>query len=252
MRRLLVLALTILAPAMAHAKCMPPSAFVSPPSGATLPPNPVLHVFVPSGSIPDSPDEQAAFPTVDLSADGAAVASQVELVSRAPAFWTYRLTIAQQAPAQLKVIIGLPGGWKSQIEATYLIGPAQPAASVPSRATGRPARETRTWTCSHQLTWNVPLRVDSPAYRVEWAYSLEQYEAGPRASIVFPRRMDSFFNWRGEPEPSPPRVELGHVDCTGTTVSWAGRKRIWAGIWALQPDGTEIALNEEPIVLLKP
>jgi hypothetical protein len=241
----------MLAPTMAHAKCAMPGAFLSPDSGATLPPNPVLYLFVPGHMAADEGDPATGV-TVDLSAEGSAVANQVELVSRSPAFSTYRVTIALAAPAKLDLKITVAHVFKRTLEASYTIAPPVPAAERASRATGRPWRESWSWTCSHQSTWNVPLAVEAPAYRVEWGYSLTDYETGPRASIVFPRRMESFFRWDDEREPSPPRLELGHVNCMGRNVTWPSRRRIWAGVWALLPDGTEIALNDEPLVLLKP
>lgn len=240
-----------MAPAVAHAKCMYPRPFVSPDSGATLPPNPVLYLFVPGTMTPDA-GEDAEVVSVDLSADGSAVASQVELVSRAPAFWTYRVTVARATPAGLKLKVTFAQDPERTLEASYTIGEASPAVQKPSRLMGRPWRESYFWMCSHQSTWNIPLAVEAPAYRVEWAYSLSDYETGPRAKVVFPRNLTSFFSWDDSPELPPSIVELGYVSCLGRNVSWASRRRIWAGVWALQADGTEVALNDAPLVLLKP
>ena len=241
----------MMTPEVAEAKCAIPGAFLAPDSGATLPPNPVLYLFVP-GHLAAEENDWATDVTVDLSAAGSAVAHQVDRVSSSPAFSTYRVTIALATPAKLEVRVTLAHGFQRVLEASYSIGSSALAVEKPTRATGRPRRESSSWTCSYQRTWNVPLAVEAPAYRVEWAYWLTAYETGPRESIVFPRRMDSFFRWDDGPEPSPPRVELGHVNCLGHTVSWPSRHRIWAGVWALMPDGTEIALTDEPIALSKP
>jgi len=241
-RRLMVIATVALlaAPAAAHAKCMAPRAFLSPGSGTVLPPNPVLYLFVP-GRVSNTP------PAVDLAVDGSAVASQVESVGSVRAFATYRVTIARETPGTLDVKVTLADAFASVLEARYTIGEAAPAASASARGTGQPRHRSSSFVCSHHDTWDVPLGVDAPAYRVEWAYSREGYDTGPRVSAVFPRSLGSFF----ESSEGEPLLQLGAVSCFGTTFHWP-LTPIRLGIWALRADGTEVPLTSDPLILLKP
>lgn len=243
---LLLGAALLLAPLSVEATCMPPLGFVSPASGTRLPANPVVFVFMPWRA--GGPEPFA----VDLSLDSGAVAHTVETVSTTAAFTTYRIAVAAAAPGTLRVSVVRPKGVLRPIEATFPIVESIATPSPAKPQVGSPWSEQSRWTCSYQATWNLPLAPDAPAYRVEWAGSRVSYEAGARHDVVFPRRMDSFFRWdETKAEPSPPQVELGHVDCMATTVKWPG-KRIWVGVWALLADGSEIELTDQPIPLLNP
>ena len=241
-------ALVLGAPSSSLASCMSPQPFLAPASGATLPADPVVFLFVPEG-LYGSPQVTMA---IDVASAGSAVTHQVEQVSHNPAFTTYRIGLAARETKDLKIAVtfDLGGHPLRSYEGRYRVAASLPEPVRTARRLAPPAYEHSSWTCSYQSTWNLETSVDAPAYRIEWAQSLEDYQAGQRSSVVLPGHVRRFWTEDRRP-PGRPKVELGHLDCMDHTLVWPG-PRIWVGVWALLPDGSEVPLTDEPIPLSKP
>lgn len=235
-------------PEAARASCASPRPFFAPTDGSILPANPVVFLFVPGFLQGDEIEIE-----LDVANAGRSTSSWSDVVSESPAFRTYRIEIAAPAGSELRVqasfrINELP---LYAIESRYRVADVEPPDAGPAIPMKRPQYEHSSWTCSYQSTWNLTPQVDAPAYRVEWAPTKDAYQARARETIVVPGRMNGF--WRPYPGRSegPALVQLGHLDCMDHTMVWPGA-HIWVGVWALLPDGSEIALTDAPIRLTKP
>jgi hypothetical protein len=232
----------------AQAKCAYPRAFVLPESGTALPPDATIYAFGPYGLKPD----------VSGTADKASLTFAVTELSATEAFTAYQVRFTASHGQDVQLTISWSDddspqrGQLHKSVLTYRIDAAWTPPPGESVAVASIEREAHSWTCSYQQTQNLTLSQPAPAYRIHWAATRHDYEAGRRRSLVFPRQMESFFWWPGaEALPSTGRVELGHVNCTGTTFAWDSSS-IWLGATALYEDGTETAVPAQPIRVSRP
>jgi hypothetical protein len=102
--------------------------------------------------------------------------------------------------------------------------------------------ESWSWTCSYQTTRNLRPSHRAPAYRVEWALTEADFRAGHRESLVVPGWYES--GGKGEAQ-GPWVVKLGALDCRAPNFDW--KAPIYAGLVALEVDGTESPEPTEPV-----
>jgi hypothetical protein len=246
---LLAVVIAVAAPVPARASCASPQPFVAPADGSMLPRDPTVFLFVPAFLAGEEFETE-----IDVSIDGRSASYWPELVSASPAFHTYRITIATGAGSDLLVRAAFRIGEApfNEIESRHRVADVEPPDFGVESAMARPERAYSSWMCSYQSTWNLRPQVDAPAYRVEWAATREAYDGGARSTVVLPGRMGGFWTYPGrDPAPAPAEVQLGHADCMDHTMVWPGA-HAWVGVWALLPDGREVALTDEPIRLTKP
>ncbi len=244
MRIVLAVALTLLAPLAAAAKCAAPSPFVSPEAGTSIPPGATLFVFLPSWRGEGAVDVRTP--------EGKPVVHTRTALSKSPAFAVERLVLGAGVRGEVVVTLADRQGAEPRRLAGYRVGePASCAAEKP--VTIRKVEdESHAWTCSYQQTVNLTPSVVAPAYRVRYARSEADLRAGKVESVVVPYRMERFFHWKDErwEAPAAGQVELGHVNCTGKTIEWTDGP-LWVSVSALYVDGTEDPAGE-PVRLEPP
>lgn len=234
------LALVLLTPAAALAKCAMPGAFFAPEAGGTVPPNPTLFLFSSKWR-----GESAELAVLDGAGKALKFASTI--VTSTDALIVKRLVVEAPAGEVVLELRDKRSADTAPLRARYAVAAGKPLA------TGRPVEllgiteEASSWTCSYQSTRNLTPSVVAPAYRIEWASSEADYRAGKRETLVLPYRMRRFFHWGDKPFEFPPaaQLELGHVNCTGRTFEWKGP--IWLGVAALHEDGTEDPPAPDPV-----
>jgi hypothetical protein len=217
----------------ARADCMASSPFLSPATGAKLPPDPVIYAFVP---------EHMADPTAKVSS-GASIS--VEKVSSNDTFNSFRLTVKNAPSGRIKVELGI---WKLGSHSYYADGEytIDPVWKKPAGAEVKIAsltKEIDAWTCSHNQTYNLRPSVRAAAYRLEYATSYDDFVKGKRQTAVHPVSLNGFF--APKDEPGEAIVKLGHANCLYETFRWPAAL-IYAGLVALHPDGSETPASEVP------
>lgn len=215
----LVLVVGLLVSQAAWAICAPASAAVSPDSGF-LPYRPTLFLFLPVGE---------AFPAVDIrDSAGLPVPFSVEAVSAGAAWLAWQLHVDVDHEADLRVEVG------GRVMRYAVRGDF----SVPSRSAIEVVRrEIRSyaWSCSVVRTVELTLNAFAPAFEVEWAASLRDWNEGRRHREVYPASTaDLFLRAWGE----PPRLSLGKLNCAGTTIDWSQTSRLVLQVRALEVDGS--------------
>src|SRR5918994_2821698 len=78
----------LVAAAPAGADCAAPRIAASPADGAAVPPDPIIHVFVPRHTADRDPP-----PRIEVTADGVAIAAHAEEVSRSESFVALRVAV---------------------------------------------------------------------------------------------------------------------------------------------------------------
>ena len=215
----------------ARAECAAPGLAFAPHTGATLPPDPIVHVFLPSWQARDSPRLQVRSGDRDL-------AFEATLVTATDAFIAYRLVVATDDASEIE--IGREG--RSSPDAVFEIDPDWMGPSARSVRVLDTTHVEDHWTCSFTDAHFLTL-TDAPAYRVQWS------EDGETKVAIFPRDTHDFFA-RGDaaPDTNVGQVGLGHVSCFGRTApSELDLSTVTvAGVW---PDGlaeTEAETEPEP------
>lgn len=193
-------------------------AVFSHPSGATLPPSPVLYYFTPA------PARRA---TLLIRANNRTVPARVTLVSNTKAFAAYRVEVRIKRAAKLIVTPMNGAGTEYFVDPNWR-GPAKRTVRVRSTK-----RAVSRWTCSFTNAHMVTLS-PAPAYRVEWARSRRALDSGKGTAVVFPGHTDEFWG-RHAAGSVDGKVGLGHLSCFGwTTPKLSGA---YVRIHALYPDG---------------
>lgn len=220
----------------AHADCMASSPFLSPATGAKLPPNPVLYAFVP---------EHMADPTARVESSPSGAEIRAEKVSSNDTFKTFKLTVTRAPTGTIKIELGI---WKGGSHSYYADGeyaidpgwkkPAGAAVEITSLTV-----EMSAWTCSHNQTYNLRPSVRAVAYRLEYATSYDDFSKGKRQTAVHPTSLEGFFTPKDEPGEAI--VKLGHANCLYETFRWPAAL-IYAGLVALHPDGSETPASKVP------
>ena len=211
----------------AHAKCGVPTVTVAPHDGSTLPPDPIVHVFVPRWA--------DASTRLELRVNDTLVPVDIARVSETEAFVAWRIAFRAQPSDRVTIVQRDERRDDSSVLGTFTIdsewvGPAQRAIEVLERETVR-----NRWSCSYTDAHFVT-PTDAPAYHVAWT------EGGEAKSAVFPHDLGDFFQW-GDAEPSsgPGRLGLGHVSCFGATADASAvdpKSIVITGLW---PDGNRAA-----------
>ena len=235
------LAGTVLWEGAAKADCARAQVTSAPPSGAVLPPDPVVHLFLP---------QFLAEPSlrVQVSVDGQEVPAAVTRVGTSPAFATLRVAIPTGRSAR-RVTVSLDEGHYPH-ELSYRI---DRRAARPPRAAVR-LREARRvvshWTCSYTDAWMLTLSA-APAYRVDWAPSREAFDRGEQQTTIFPGHSNQF--WRADLDEPAGHVGLGHLSCFDHTIpAQAIERPLWIKVTALHPDGSESRPWPAPRLLSSP
>lgn len=228
--------LMLLAPE-AGADCMAARSFISPATGSRVPADPVLFAFVPW----DRP-----VPGVEVTAGGEEVEAKITHLSTTPTFKSYRIDVDRHQPGDIHVKVSLVVQDSEAVytEATYTIDPAWKKTSKASEVKAKMlGKEVDAWTCSHNMTYNLEPSVQAPAYRVQWATTVEDYEAGKRQSAVFPFTLQGFFDEKLEHVFTV--IKLGHANCLSDTFKWPDAL-VYVGLAALHEDGTETPASKTP------
>jgi len=106
------------------------------------------------------------------------------------------------------------------------------------------------WTCSHQATRDLDVKAPGAVgFRVRSARTAEAL-ATDGAEVLLPTQPSVLW---GRPSKGAQRLELGHVDCLGDTVSFDGKPLV-VQLAAVYPDGSngpwgapiELALPPDP------
>ena len=227
----------------ARADCAMARVAAAPHDGATLPPDPVIHLFVPTFH----GGEEAR---LRVTVDGREVAPTVTRVGQSPAFETLRIEVPTGAAARRLTVSHAA---RHEHELSYRIDrrARRPAGTSRPPVTLRSARrEIDHWTCSYTDAWQLALS-PAPAYRVEWAVSREAFDRGEQTTTVFPGHSNQF--WRADPDGREGQVGLGHLSCFDHTIPAQALERpLWIKITALHPDGTESRPWPEPRLLGDP
>jgi hypothetical protein len=237
-----------LAPAPARGKCAMPAAVIVPPDGAALPPKPVLYAFVPGGFGKRPAD---ALPLTIVDGAGAKVSFRVTRLGEAPAFAAYRIEVDARAGSRITVKLTQQMYREVTIARTYAVAGDWKRPARGATAVTKVTHESHRWTCSHQLSQNLTPGRFAPAYRVEWAETEKAWRDGKRERLFLPYSKAEFWNWRNEKVPQAALLELGHLDCMGSTFEWKG-KPIYVGVAALHPDGSEDPPAAEPVKVSPP
>jgi len=235
-----------LVPASAWGDCALPAAVVVPPDGATLPPNPVLFVFVPD-HFGIRPSDTLPLTIVDRSR--AKVSFRVTRFGAVPAFAAYRVDLSARAGTRITVGLRHRLYPDITIARTYSVTDAWKRPPRGTTTVTKVAHASSKWTCSYQSSSNLTPSRLAPAYRVEWALSPEDWRRGARGKLVLPYASLEF--WEEKKASQAALLELGHLDCLGFTFEWKG-KPIYVGIAALHPDGSEDPPAAEPVRVSPP
>lgn len=238
-----LVALLTVVPAGAAAECASPMPVFSPPSGAALPREATLYLFM------AAPFAVGAVPEVEVRFDdhvGESVPVTLTGLPSPPAYSAFRLDFRPGREGAVRVELREGEGEPPRVATYQVLGQLSVAVRSPVTIVAV-EEELHHWTCSWQSTRNLTASAEAPAYRVEWATSESEYRAGRRKTLVVPRRMEAFFRRHADaaPLPSQGRIELGHVDCHGHTFEWSDRP-VWAGLVALNADGTESSAPDAP------
>ncbi len=232
-----VLALaSLLHPVPARADCMASRPFIVPVPGTALPPDPVIYAFVP---------EHMADPGARIESDDPDASVAIQRVSGNDAFNAFRLNVKKKKPGAFEVVVSMKVGKSESVYAAsgFTIDPAWKPPADKVVKIDKLTKESDSWECSHNLTYNLQPSVQAMAYRLEWARTQEDFASGKRESAVFPYSLQPFFDKK--PEPAPAVVKLGHANCLSNTFEWPSAF-VYAGLVALHPDGSETPPEEAP------
>lgn len=208
----------------AWAICAPASAALSPDSGF-LPYRPTLFLFLPVGQ---------AFPAIDIrDSAGLRVPFSVEAVSAGGAWLAWQLHVEVDREADLRVEVGRRV-MRYAVRGNFSV-PVRSAIDVVRREI-----RSYAWSCSVARTVELTLNAFAPAFEVEWAASLREWNEGRRHREVYPASTaDLFLRAWGE----PPRLSLGKMNCAGTTIDWSQTSRLVLQVRALEVDGSRSAAS---------
>lgn len=229
------------APRLAGADCASPRIAVGPGPGSTLPPDPTLHVFVPTPHGITSPVE------FEVIAGGQRLPVEVEVASRTPALTVLRIDVrtGDHRSITLQPRTG-PTWWK----ADFAVAAGRRRVIRPALRLRSARHERDDWTCSFTDAWLLSPATEADAYRVEWADTRSAWERGAQASAVFPRSERDLWSQPGEQgaeSPHPPSIALGHVSCFAYTIpERAVRGPLYVKVTGLHADGSETAAWKEP------
>jgi hypothetical protein len=192
----------LLTPSPAQADCASPGLAFAPHAGATLPPDPIVYVFMPRWHARDSPKLQVRSGHREL-------AFEASEVSATDAFVAYRLAIATQGASKIEIGRDL----RDSPDAFFEIDPDWVGPNERSVRVLDSKYVEDHWSCSFTDAHFLTL-TDAPAYRVQWS------EAGDTRVAIFPRDIYDFF-LRGDrqADSNVGQIGLGHVSCFGQTAS---------------------------------
>jgi hypothetical protein len=184
---------TLAVPARAQADCAAPDTAVAPRAGEIVPPDPVLHVFVPSWLV------RKDRPRFEVVAGERVLPTEATQVSASDAFVTFRLAVETGSAGIIEL------RQDGHTLASYRVDPGWQRPEERFAVTG-PERVVDAWTCSHTNIWALEA-TPAAAYRVTW-------DALERGTVVVPRDTADLFGGGDEIG----RINLGHVSCLGATV----------------------------------
>lgn len=238
MRRWLLVAILFVVawPVAAQAKCKMPSAFFSVPGDQRVPTKPVLHLFTPPRRAVGKPPPLIV---EAIDARGRKLPVKTLESTRTPAFEAFTVTATVTTPGE--VTFRARAGDDRRFEATATVTVVTDFDPPPTEPVTIRHTETEAffWTCSSQHSQNLTPSVVAPAYRVVWAPSRSDFDAGKRRSFIAPAAMTGFF---GIDRKSKAIVELGASNCIGRTFDFEGRS-VWVALQALHADGTTTSLG---------
>jgi len=210
----------------AEADCASPRVTVAPKTGAAVPSNPVVYVFVPTWSAP-------AKPPLKVTSGRMALAHTVTEVSRTKAFVSYRVAIKSKGASAIDV------SYAGDKLGTYAIDAKWKApASRQVKILGASYKKDE-WSCSYTNAHLLNLSA-APAYKLEWAATEADFKSGKTKTIVFPHSSSDFWSSGSVSQKILPdgKVWLGHMSCFGSTApdNLKLDKR-FVRVVALHPDG---------------
>ena len=231
----IVAIMSLLHAAAVHADCMASRSFIVPVPGTALPPDPVIYAFVP---------EHMADPGAYIESDDPDASVTIKRVSGNDTFNAFELSVKKK-PGAFKVVVSMKVGKSESVyaESEYSVDAAWKKPTAKIVKIDKLTKESSGWTCSHNLTYNLHPSVQAMAYRLEWAKSREDFDAGKRETAVFPYSLQPFFDKK--PGPAPAVVKLGHANCLSDTFRWPSAF-VYAGLTALHPDGSETPAEAVP------
>jgi hypothetical protein len=192
----------LLTPSTAQADCASPGLAFAPHRGATLPPDPIVYVFMPSWHAKDSPKLRVRSGDREL-------AFEASEVSATDAFVTYRLAIATAGASKIEIGRAV----RDSPDAFFEIDPDWVGPSERSVRVLDSKYVEDHWSCSFTDAHFLTL-TDAPAYRVQWS------EDGDTRVAIFPRDIYDFFLWGDrQADSNVGQIGLGHVSCFGQTAS---------------------------------
>lgn len=227
----------------AHADCASPGVATSPPTGAAVPPDPTIYVFLPAFG-----DGVPLTDRIQVAADGKPIPARVEQVSRSPAFTAVRVSI--DTDGQKQIALTYDSGWERG-EARFSITRDRRTRKRPQAVLAEVERRKDAWTCSFTDAWFLTMSTPADAYRVEWATSPVAWQRGAQTVGVFPRSGMDFWHRPEDSSAARPTtrgsIGLGHLNCFAYTIPAAALDGpLFVKVTGLFADGTESAPWDEP------
>lgn len=222
--RALVVA-SMLVAGSASAMCASANPIVLPLEGSTVPPDPVLYVFLPEGTTnlrsEVSSGQESLRELWVSSPEGAPLPFTLQRLEDG-LISVYRLSV------------------RAPVGAQFIVRPFQTAVSTVAQVekatvlnVERGVEHNFRWTCSYESTRVLVPSLEAPAFRVTWGKELKDVDAPGAPSVIFPG-LHAWLRQKGAQRV----LKLGHPNCTFTTLAWS--TPIFVRVTALMADGREV------------